>query len=101
MRLGSAGEPLRWYISHPEKWGPDAESLNLSRPDAVEHVAFGGGVHYCLGASLARLEIRIALPRLLRRFPDLAPAYEQPTFATRVILRGVDHLPVHPGPAQR
>lgn len=51
----------------------DPERLDLGR-DPNPHLAFGRGHHFCLGASLARLESRIALPALLRRFPDLAVA---------------------------
>ncbi len=79
----------------PEKWGADADTLVLTRPDASDHMAFSGGAHYCLGASLARLEGRIALPRLLRRFPRLVPTAEGPEWAPRMILRGLDHFPVH------
>jgi cytochrome P450 len=78
----------------PQKWGPTADVLDLARPGANEHVSFGGGAHFCLGASLARLEARIALPRLVRRFPAMAPAYDEPTWVPRVTLRGVDTLPV-------
>ncbi len=53
-------------------WGPDAGSLRLDRPNARQHVSFGGGPHHCLGAALARLEGQIAIGRLVRRFPDLA-----------------------------
>jgi cytochrome P450 len=79
----------------PEKWGERADSLDLLRPDATEHAAFSGGAHHCLGALLARLEAQIALPGIVRRFPRLAPAYDDPEWATRVILRGVERLPVH------
>ncbi len=79
----------------PDKWGDDADVLDLTRPDANEHMTFSGGAHYCLGASLARLEGRIALPGLIRRFPDLTPAYDRPAWAPRMVLRGVERLPVH------
>lgn len=49
------------------------ERFDITRPDK-EHLAFGHGPHYCLGAELARLEARIALPALFARFPDLALA---------------------------
>lgn len=49
----------------------DPDVLDIHR-DAAGHVAFGHGVHFCLGAPLARLEMRIALPALFRRFPHLA-----------------------------
>jgi len=49
----------------------DPEVLDITR-DIVGHLAFGHGVHHCLGAPLARMEMRIAFPALLRRFPNLA-----------------------------
>jgi len=54
----------------PDKHGQDPHAFNLSRPEK-EHLSFGHGAHYCLGAPLARLEARIALPALFERFPNL------------------------------
>ncbi|MBO0518206.1 cytochrome P450, partial [Streptomyces beijiangensis] len=48
----------------PAHHGPDAAAFDITRPTRRDHVAFGHGVHYCLGASLARLEATIALPAL-------------------------------------
>jgi len=48
----------------------DPDRLDLTR-GGIGHLAFGHGVHHCLGAPLARMEMRIAFPALLRRFPDL------------------------------
>jgi cytochrome P450 len=79
----------------PDKWGPDGDVLDLTRPNANEHMTFSGGAHHCLGASLARLEGRIALPGLIRRFPHMTPAYDRPAWAHRMVLRGVEQLPVH------
>lgn len=84
----------------PRKWGATADVLDVARPRANEHVSFGGGPHYCLGASLARLEAGIALPRLVRRFPNLEPAYDAPAWIPRVGLRGVETLPVNLGRGQ-
>jgi cytochrome P450 len=51
----------------------DPDALDITR-GALGHLAFGHGVHHCLGAPLARMEMRLAFPALLRRFPDLALA---------------------------
>ena len=79
----------------PRKWGPTAGAIDLARAGANEHLSFGGGSHYCLGAALARLEAQIALPRLVRRFPRMTPAYDQPAWGSRMVLRGVERLPVN------
>ncbi|HEX9549126.1 MAG TPA: cytochrome P450 [Acidimicrobiales bacterium] len=78
----------------PSRWGPTAEVLDVARPRANDHLSFGGGPHYCLGANLARMEGQIALPRLIRRFPRMAPAYDEPAWNQRMMLRGVETLPV-------
>jgi cytochrome P450 len=58
------------------------------------HVAFGLGVHYCIGAPLARLELATALPALLQRFPHLALAEREHRFQPRNVFRYLDALPV-------
>jgi cytochrome P450 len=58
---------------HPAAHGPDADRFDVTRLDK-EHLAFGHGVHYCLGAPLARMEAAIALPALFARFPGLSLA---------------------------
>ncbi|HUO49713.1 MAG TPA: cytochrome P450 [Acidimicrobiales bacterium] len=82
----------------PDKWGPSADLLELARPRANEHAAFGGGPHHCLGSALARLEAQVALPKLVRRFPRMVSAAGRPDWEPRVTLRGLRHLPVslHP-----
>jgi cytochrome P450 len=57
----------------PARHGEDADRFDITRT-IKDHLAFGHGVHYCLGAPLARLEVGIALPALFDRFPDLALA---------------------------
>jgi cytochrome P450 len=84
--LGSANRDERF-------WGTDASELNLTRPNARQHVSFGAGPHHCLGASLARLEATIALQRLTSRFPGLALDGDV-TWNGRINLRGPAHLPV-------
>ncbi|HJR25585.1 MAG TPA: cytochrome P450 [Acidimicrobiales bacterium] len=78
----------------PRKWGPTAEVLDVARPGANEHTSFGGGPHFCLGNALARLEARIALPALIRRFPRLAPIDDAPHWERRMVLRGLAELTV-------
>jgi cytochrome P450 len=77
-------------------WGPDAGRLKLDRPNAKAHLSFGGGPHHCLGAALARLEGRVAITRLVRRFPDLALAGEV-RWNGRLNLRGPAVLPISVG----
>ena len=72
-----------------------ADRLDVTR-DAGGHLAFGHGVHHCLGAPLARMEMRIAFPALLRRFPGLAPAvpFEEVSFRAFHFIYGLQSLPV-------
>jgi cytochrome P450 len=78
---------------------PDA--LDLSR-DPNRHLAFGLGIHYCLGAPLARLEGRIAFDVLLRRCPDLRLAAQRSSLRWKpgLVLRGLKRLPVAWGGAR-
>ena len=72
-----------------------ADRLDLAR-DPNRHVAFGHGMHYCLGAPLARLEGQIAIGTLLERFPNLrlAVAPETLRWSRGAVLRGLKSLPV-------
>jgi cytochrome P450 len=81
---------------------PDAESFDIQRSGA-RHVAFGHGIHYCLGAPLARLEGQIAVATLLRRLPDLRLAEPADTLRWRPgnLLHGLERLPVAWGPPAR
>ena len=69
------------------------DELRLT-PVETSHLAFGHGVHRCLGAELARLELRIALPALFRRFPDLRLAADPPAYRGLSVVYGVDELGV-------
>jgi cytochrome P450 len=103
FEIGSVGIPSGAVVllalgaanRDPDKWGPSADVVDLGRPGANEHTSFGGGAHYCIGASLARLEAQVALPRLVRRFPRMTPDYDEPAWGQRMVLRGVEQLPVH------
>ena len=72
------------------------ETLRLDRPNANRHLAFAAGAHYCLGASLAKLEAQVAITSVIRRFPNLELAGE-PHWRDRLTIRGVDHLPLSLG----
>jgi cytochrome P450 len=75
----------------PEHFGENSERLELARPDAKDHLSFGGGHHYCLGAALAKLEGNVAIGSLVRRFPHIAMAAE-PEYNGRLNLRGLARL---------
>jgi cytochrome P450 len=74
----------------------DPERFDVRRANAREHLSFAGGVHYCLGASLARLEGEVGLRLLLQRYPGLA-LDGRVTPGRGLILRGPRHLPVRLG----
>jgi cytochrome P450 len=73
----------------------DPDRLDLCRP-RNQHLGFGVGIHYCLGAPLARLEAQVALPALLERVPvlELAASAESLRWRHSLMLRGLEALPV-------
>ena len=76
----------------------DPETVDFRRA-ANSHIAFGGGVHRCVGSHLARLELRVALREWHRRIPDYR-IVEGTELRYRTSLREIDHLPLEfpPGP---
>jgi cytochrome P450 len=91
-----AGEPLMISLSaanrDPAQFA-DPDTLDVSR-EASGHVAFGHGVHFCLGSALARAEGEAAFTVLLTRFPELALAPEGPSWRVSRVLRSLRSLPV-------
>ncbi len=81
----------------------EPDRLDISR-DQGRHLAFGHGIHHCLGTQLARLEGQLALSSLIRRFPQLRLAVERTELhwghGDGLVLRGLSELPVVPGPSQ-
>lgn len=76
----------------PEKFA-DPERLDINRP-AVRSLGFGYGIHFCLGAALARLEGQIAFETIIRRLPNLRIVGDTPQFRPNYFLRGLLSLPV-------
>lgn len=74
----------------PARFGPTADRLDLTRTDNP-HLTFGAGIHYCLGAPLARLELTAVFGELLRRAPGLRLAAE-PVWKPGYVIRGFEEL---------
>jgi Cytochrome P450 len=84
--VGSANRDPTVYPDRPDR-------LDISRPD-VRPLSFGGGIHFCLGAQLARIESEIAIATLLRRLPNLRlDDAEEPEWRPTFVLRGLKRLP--------
>jgi cytochrome P450 len=84
--LGSANHDPAVYPDHPDR-------LDITRPN-VKPLSFGGGIHFCLGAQLARIEAEIAIMTLLRRLPELRlDNPENPEWRPTFVLRGLKRLP--------
>lgn len=75
------------------RWGDTVDAVDITRPDAGQHLQFGAGVHACLGSHLARLQAETMFTALLDRFGDIELAGE-PVWSTRMVIRGLNQLPV-------
>lgn len=72
---------------------PDPDVFDIAR-DPNPHLSFSAGIHFCLGAMLARLEAQVAIPAIVERFPKLRLASEELRWRPAVVLRGLEALPV-------
>ena len=93
------GEVVMFSIAAANRDGevfPDPDGFDECRADAGRHMAFGHGIHRCLGAGLAKLEGEVALATILRRLPGLVPAtpVDQLRWLDNLSIRGVRELPV-------
>jgi cytochrome P450 len=85
LLIAAANRDPRQFTD-PDRFDPD-------RPGNQKQLTFSAGAHYCLGAALARMTAETLLPRLLRRFPDMA-VVGSPGFRDQIVQRGHDRLPV-------
>ncbi len=72
----------------------DPDNLDLRRPNADRHVTFGFGIHFCIGAPLARLEAQVAFPILLDRFSDFQLVNPVQAWSDSYVTRGMTSMPV-------
>ncbi|HEU5083641.1 MAG TPA: cytochrome P450 [Acidimicrobiales bacterium] len=90
---GSAILALVGAANRDERRWDDPERFDVFRP-AITNIAFGHGIHFCLGASLARIEARIAIEEILKRFPEWDVDHEGARLAQTSTVRGYDALPI-------
>jgi cytochrome P450 len=93
------GTPVRLLLGSanrdPDQYD-DPDRFDIHR-SPIRHLAFGRGLHACLGAALGRLEAQVVLPAVLRRFPELALVDDAPTWRPSFVVRQLATLPVATG----
>ncbi len=93
---GSAMVALNGAANRDERRFENGESFNIHRKQE-HHLSFGFGIHFCLGAALARLEGRVALDEVLNRFPTWEVDWDNAVQARTSTVRGWEHMPVTTG----
>jgi cytochrome P450 len=93
VRAGSEIITVLGAANHDPEHFSEPERLDLHR-DEGPPMSFASGIHFCLGASLARAEGQVVFDRLLARYPKIELATDSPTFKNRITLRGLAELPV-------
>jgi cytochrome P450 StaP len=93
IRRGDQINLLMGSANHDPAQFADPDQLDITRKDN-KHIAFGHGIHFCLGAPLARLEAQVAIPLLLRHRPHLHLTDVEPERRETIGFRGLKHLPV-------
>ena len=92
MKAGDSVLMIYGSANRDAEFFDDPESFDIDRKP--QHVAFGIGNHFCLGANLARMELRVAFEELLRRFPDMEYSAGGPEMGLSALVRSVKHLHV-------
>ncbi len=90
---GSAILLVNGSASRDERRYPNPDAFDIHRED-IQHLTFGFGIHHCLGAHLARLQGRVGLEELLKRFPEWDLDYDNMKLASTSTVRGWEHLPI-------
>jgi cytochrome P450 len=90
---GSVMVLLNGSASRDERRYPDADRFDIHRGTG-HHLSFGYGLHFCLGAALARLEGRVALDEVVQRFPEWEVDWDRAKMARTSTVRGWESLPV-------
>jgi cytochrome P450 len=94
-----AGQPLRVGEEVARLFGAaerdprrftDPDRFDIGRGDTA-HIGFGGGIHFCVGAPLARLELEVSMAGIAERFPNLALA-DEPVYHPNFVIRGLTAL---------
>ncbi len=93
IRRGDMVIPFMASANRDPRQFPDPDRLDVRR-EPERHVAFAAGIHFCMGAWLARLEARIVIEAVLRRLPQLALTEAEPRWKPMIFLRGLAALPV-------
>ncbi len=93
VEAGTVVMTLLGAANHDPAMFDSPHELHLDRPNSNRHVAMAAGIHYCLGAALAKLEAQVAIGSVIRRFPNIELGGE-PVWRDRLAIRGVERLPL-------
>ena len=88
LRVGQGVQLMLGAANRDSQVFPEPDRIDWQRPNSGRHLAFAAGPHYCLGASLARLEITEVFAELARRFPNLRVTQPHPPYKPNPVLRG-------------
>ncbi len=91
---GSAVDFILASANRDESQFENGDDFNIHRPNASNHLTFGKGIHTCIGLSLARMEARVAMDEVFKRFKDWEVDYSKAEFSPTTSVRGWDSLPV-------